>query len=82
MSESRAHLQELAALQRQANILWAEILGGQDTPRLRERVMRLETIQAAWPPLLPLSGQPSEPVRSPGRAWPLCPFTMSAWPDA
>ncbi|WP_262700559.1 MULTISPECIES: hypothetical protein [Streptomyces] len=47
MSESRTHLQELAALQRQANILWAEILGGQDTPRLRERVMRLEMIQAA-----------------------------------
>ncbi|MGW7618190.1 hypothetical protein ACWGLG_20570 [Streptomyces antimycoticus] len=47
MSETPTHLQELAALQRQANILWAQILGGQDTPRLRERVMRLETIQAA-----------------------------------
>ncbi|MEU1945269.1 hypothetical protein ACFW95_39840 [Streptomyces sp. NPDC059474] len=47
MSETRAHLQELAALQRQASLLWSQILGGQDTPLLRERVMRLETIQAA-----------------------------------
>ncbi|MFD7499934.1 hypothetical protein [Streptomyces sp. NPDC059850] len=48
MSEiSRTHLQELAVLQRQANLLWAQILGGQDTPRLRERVMRLEAVQAA-----------------------------------
>jgi hypothetical protein len=41
------HLQELAALQRQAGILWALILGGQDTPRLRARVLRLEALQAA-----------------------------------
>ncbi|CDR07362.1 hypothetical protein [Streptomyces iranensis] len=47
MSESRTHLQELAALQRQTSLLWAQILGGQDTPRLRERVMRLEAAQAA-----------------------------------
>ncbi|MBO3674870.1 hypothetical protein [Streptomyces sp. NEAU-YJ-81] len=47
MSETRTHLQELAALQRQASLLWSQILGGQDTPLLRERVMRLETIQAA-----------------------------------
>lgn len=47
MSETRTHLQELAALQRQASLLWAQILGGQDTPRLRERVSRLEAVQAA-----------------------------------
>lgn len=48
MSEiPRTHLQELEALQRQAGLLWAQILGGQDTPRLRERVERLEALQAA-----------------------------------
>ncbi|MCX4832841.1 hypothetical protein OG746_29330 [Streptomyces sp. NBC_01016] len=48
MSEhTPVHIQELAALQRQASLLWAQILGGQDTPRLRERVERLEVLQAA-----------------------------------
>ncbi|MFE7159147.1 hypothetical protein [Streptomyces sp. NPDC057636] len=47
MSDTRTHLQELAALQRQAAVLWTEILNGNDTPRLRERVMRLEATQAA-----------------------------------
>lgn len=42
-----AHLQDLAALQRQAAVLWTEILNGNDTPRLRERVARLEDLQAA-----------------------------------
>jgi hypothetical protein len=42
-----AHFEELAALQHQASLLWAQILGGQDTPRLRERVERLEALQTA-----------------------------------
>ncbi|MGW5233953.1 hypothetical protein ACWEQU_17050 [Streptomyces nodosus] len=42
-----ARLQELEALQRMARILWDQILGGNDTPRLRERVMRLEAAQSA-----------------------------------
>ncbi|MFI6661967.1 hypothetical protein ACIBL8_41385 [Streptomyces sp. NPDC050523] len=38
---------ELQDLQRTADALWARILGGDDTPRLRERVTRLEDLQAA-----------------------------------
>lgn len=45
--ETPTHLQELATLQRQAAVLWTEILNGSDSPRLRERVMRLESLQAA-----------------------------------
>lgn len=38
---------ELQELQRIADALWTRILGGEDTPRLRERVSRLEALQAA-----------------------------------
>lgn len=37
---------ELQELQRMADALWTRILGGEDTPRLRERVSRLEALQA------------------------------------
>ncbi|MFJ9728303.1 hypothetical protein ACIRP3_36730 [Streptomyces sp. NPDC101209] len=38
---------ELQDLQRTADALWTRILGGEDSPRLRERVTRLEALQAA-----------------------------------
>ncbi|NGO76173.1 hypothetical protein G6045_10910 [Streptomyces sp. YC504] len=50
MADTHVHtsaLQELTSLHRQAAILWAEIFSGSGSSRLRERVMRLESLQAA-----------------------------------
>lgn len=39
--------EELAALQAQASVLWARVLGGEDSAALRARIGRLEALQAA-----------------------------------
>ncbi|MGW6541904.1 hypothetical protein ACWGBH_03460 [Streptomyces massasporeus] len=39
--------EELAALQAQASMLWARVLGGEDSAALRARIGRLEALQTA-----------------------------------
>ncbi|MFD9440011.1 hypothetical protein [Streptomyces sp. NPDC060001] len=46
-AEHVLRVKELLELQRQARSLWALILGGEDNPRIRARVGRLEAAQSA-----------------------------------